>query len=271
MKEKRRQGWRHRLHEIIFEADTYAGKLFDVVLLVMILISILVVMLDSEKSFSSHFTEVLTIAEWVFTILFSIEYILRIIVTKKPMRYIFSFLGIIDFISTMPTYLSLFFPGSHYLLTIRVLRLLRVFRVLKLTRYTFASRVIVKSLEASRFKIMVFLSAMLVIVVITGAMIYLIEGEENGFTSIPRSVYWAIVTVTTVGYGDLSPQTGLGQFLASILMITGYAIIAVPTGLITAEIALRKAVSSNTNVCENCHCSEHDDGAKFCKLCGSAL
>lgn len=258
-----------RLHEIIFEADTFGGKLFDLLLLLFISLSVIIVMLDSVEEIRNRLGNVLYAAEWAFTIVFTFEYILRIMLVKKPFNYIFSFFGIIDFLAIIPTYLSLFFVGSQYLIVIRALRLLRVFRVLKFTRYTNALYVLIDSLKASKYKIAVFFGAVITMVIILGSLMYLIEGEQSGFTSIPRSVYWAIVTLTTVGYGDIAPQTVVGQAFASIIMVIGYAVIAVPTGIITVEMYKTKA--GNTQVCANCHCSSHDNDAKYCKYCGEKL
>lgn len=262
-------GIRARIHEIIFEAETPTGRTFDLALLIMILLSVLAVLLDSVPSIHSRYGDELLMAEWFFTILFTVEYILRILSAKRPSAYIFSFYGIIDLLAILPTYLSLVLVGSQYLLVIRVFRLLRVFRVLKLARYIGASKVLAVALRNSRHKIVVFLEVVLTMVVIMGSLMYLIEGEENGFTSIPRAIYWAIVTLTTVGYGDIAPHTVVGQFLASIIMIIGYAIIAVPTGIISVEMA--KATQTNTRVCKDCHCSDHDDNANFCKNCGESI
>ena len=261
---------KEKLYEIIFEADTREGKAFDVVLLIVILLSIALVMLESVPSLRIKFGSELRILEWAITIIFSIEYILRILIVRKPLRYIFSFYGIIDFLAVIPTYLSLFIVGSHSLIVIRVLRLLRVFRILKLTRYTNAGRTLARAMWASREKISVFIFFVLTLVIIIGTIMYLIEGEAHGFTSIPQSIYWAIVTLTTVGYGDISPQTSLGQFLASIVMIIGYAIIAVPTGIVTAEI-IKDTKNFSTQVCPNCLHDKHEDDAVFCKKCGSKL
>lgn len=259
-----------RLYEIIFEADTPAGKIFDVALLFVIVISVVLVMLESVNSFASRYLNVLRTLEWIITIIFTFEYILRILIVQKPIRYIFSFFGIIDLLSVIPTYLSLFAFGYQSLVVIRMLRLLRIFRVLKLTRYTQAGRFLMRAIWASRAKISVFIFFMLIIVVIMGTIMYLIEGETNGFKSIPTSIYWAIVTLTTVGYGDISPVTPIGQFMASIIMILGYAIIAVPTGIITSEI-IKPTPVKNTQVCHKCLYDKHDDDAVFCKKCGEKL
>lgn len=259
-----------RFYEIIFEADTRGGKIFDLVLLVVILISVALVMLESVPFIRENNQRILKITEWLITIIFTLEYTLRILIVKKPLQYFSSFYGIIDLLSVVPTYLGLIIVGSHSLVVIRMLRLLRIFRILKLTRYTQAGRTLGRALWNSRAKISVFVFFITIIVVIFGTIMYLIEGEENGFTSIPRSIYWAIVTLTTVGYGDISPTTPLGQFLASVIMIIGYAIIAVPTGIITAEI-IRPSTKNNTQVCPECLHESHEDDAVYCKKCGSEI
>ena len=265
--------WRKKLHIIIYEADTPAGKLFDVVLLIVILASILLVMLESVKSIDTKYHDFLNISEWIITILFSIEYIARIITVKKPIKYITSFYGVIDLLSTIPKYLSLFLVGSHSLVAFRALRLLRVFRILKLTRYIGASTTFVRALRSSRAKISVFLSFVVILCIILGTIMYLVESEESGFTSIPRSVYWAIVTLTTVGYGDIAPATPLGQLIASFIMIMGYGIIAVPTGIVSSEMTKvnKHEVQTNTQSCSNCLAENHQDDAKFCHNCGHTL
>lgn len=259
-----------KLYEIIFEADTKAGKWFDIVLLWAIIISVVVVFLESISELRNQYGNIFFYLEWFFTILFSIEYILRILSVKKPLGYIFSFYGIIDLLAILPTYLSLFVAGSQYLLVIRILRLLRVFRIFKLTHMIRQATILKKAMLASRGKIAVFLFAVLTMIVIVGAVMYVVEGPKNGFTSIPVSMYWAIVTMTTVGYGDISPQTPLGQFLASIVMIMGYAIIAVPTGIVSVEIA-DISKKSTTQVCPNCFKEGHDPDARYCKYCGVIL
>ena len=263
--------WRTKIYEVIFEADTPSGKLFDVLLIVAILLSVTVVFLESIEVLKNDYGRIFYALEWGFTILFTIEYLLRIICVNKPLKYIFSFYGIIDFLSIAPTYLSLIIVGSQYLLAIRILRLLRVFRVFKLTHLLTQSNILVGALKASRAKIAVFLFAVLTSVVVIGAIIYVVEGPENGFTSIPVSMYWAIVTLTTVGYGDISPQTPLGQFIASIVMILGYAIIAVPTGIVSVEIASAAKKQVTTQVCPNCLSEGHDKDATHCKYCGEKL
>lgn len=265
--------WRHRAHEIIFEADTPLGKTFDVVLLVMILASVAAVMLESVASIREHYGSELYIAEWVFTILFTIEYVLRLASVKKPLSYAKSMFGIVDLLAILPTYLSVLLPGAQSLLVIRSLRLLRVFRILKLGRYVDESHVLLTALRASRQKIIVFLTAVVTLVLLVGAAMYLIEGAESGFTSIPQSVYWAIVTMTTVGYGDIAPQSVVGKILASIVMILGYGIIAVPTGIVTAELTKVKPTRDlmNTQCCPSCAAEGHDKNATFCKFCGHKL
>lgn len=261
---------KENIYEIIFEADTRAGKLFDIALLIIILISVVLVMLESVPGIRQHHGELLTILEWGITLIFTVEYFVRIAVVRKPQRYIFSFFGIIDFLSILPTYLSLILVGSQSLVVIRMLRLLRVFRILKLTRYTQAGRTLAIAIWASREKISVFIFFVTILVIIIGTVMYLVEGEDSGFTSIPMSIYWAIVTLTTVGYGDISPATALGQFLASFVMIMGYAIIAVPTGIVTAEM-INPDLQKNTQVCPNCLHDKHDNDAIHCKKCGAKL
>lgn len=265
------ESFKERLHEIIFEADTPAGKWFDIVLLILIVISVLIVMFESVESLNSKYHNLFFVTEWVLTIAFTIEYFLRIWIVKKPSKYIFSFFGIIDFLAIIPTYLSLFFVGTHYLLVIRALRLLRVFRVLKLAQYLSESRILADALKASRTKIFIFIFTVLMLTCIIGSIMYLVEGPDHGFTSIPMSMYWAIVTMTTVGYGDIAPQTDIGKFLAAIVMILGYGIIAVPTGIVTSELTKLKPVSLNTQACTNCAEEGHDDDADFCKFCGEEL
>ncbi len=264
--------WNQKLHEIIYEADTRAGKIFDLVFIFTILASIVFVMLESVDSIDAKFHVFLNAAEWVITILFTLEYIARIITIKNPRTYIFSFYGIIDFLATVPKYLSLIFVGTHALVALRALRLLRIFRIFKLARYVGATANLVRALKLSRAKISVFLFAVFVLTIILGTLMYLIEGAENGFTSIPRSVYWAIVTLTTVGYGDIAPNTPLGQFLASIVMILGYGIIAVPTAIVTSEVTRReKSKDLNTQHCPNCSTDRHIDNAHYCHKCGEKL
>lgn len=270
MKEPAESDWRHKLYEIVFEAETPAGRAFDILVITLIVLSVIAVFLESVRSMREAFGSELRLVEWVFTILFSIELLLRMIAVKRPVRYLLSFYGLVDLLAILPTYLSLFIPGTQYLLTIRILRLLRIFRILKLTEYVLGGRVILTALRASKQKISVFLVAVLTIVTVVGSLMYVIEGEEHGFIDIPTSIYWAIVTMTTVGYGDLSPQTALGKLLASVVMILGYGIIAVPTGIVTAELA-RTAIPSSTHVCPECHAEAHDADAVHCKYCGAIL
>ncbi|MBS0011728.1 MAG: ion transporter [Bacteroidales bacterium] len=266
---------RERLYQVIFEADTREGKTFDVLLITAILISIVAVILDSVPHISATMHHIFVSIEWIITILFTIEYILRIIIVKKPLKYIFSFYGIIDLLAILPTYLGLIIAGRSSILVVRALRLLRVFRVFKLSRYTTAGNIITRSLAVSRAKIGVFLVAVTTIIIIIGTMMYLIEGPENGYTSIPQGIYWTIVTITTVGYGDLAPLTGLGQFIASLTMLTGYAIIAVPTGIVSAEMShqqkLLRRSGTGTKRCPGCMKPDHDDDATYCKHCGTRL
>ncbi len=261
---------RNKIYQIIFEADTPAGKTFDILLFFIIIISVVIVMIDSVSEIHDRFGTILLNIEWVITIFFTVEYLLRIYSSYKPGKYIFSFYGIIDLLSILPTYLSALISGSHFLIVIRMLRLLRIFRVLKLARYVKASNTLVHALKGGRRKIIVFLEAVFIIVVITGSLMYLVEGPENGFTSIPKSIYWAIVTVTTVGYGDIAPQTVLGQTIASFLMITGFAIIAVPTSIIGGEI-IKDELRKGKLKCNNCECNDNDNDSLYCKKCGKSL
>lgn len=266
-----RNSLKYKWYKIIFEHDTKAGRLFDEILLIIIVLSVMVVMIDSIKPINDKIGNILLAFEWLFTVLFTIEYIIRVLLVEKKSKYIFSFYGIIDFLSIIPTYLSLIYAGTQFLIIIRVVRLLRVFRILKLVRFTMASVYLIHALKHAREKIIVFLGTVLLIVTIMGALMYIVEGPESGFDSIPRSIYWAIVTITTVGYGDISPTTVTGQFIASILMITGYAIIAVPTGIITAEMSREKSKNQGTKVCLKCNNPDNEPDAVFCKKCGSSI
>ena len=262
--------WKHRLYLIIFESGTRGGKIFDVYLLIAIGLSVTVVMLESVQSIRSAYPVLIDSLEWFFTILFSLEYIARLLCVRQPLRYAWSFYGIIDLFAFLPSYIGLFIPTAGYLTTIRVLRLLRVFRVLKLAEFMQASETLRSALYASRRKIAVFLSFVMAVVLIMGTVMYLIEGEENGFNSIPRGVYWAIVTLTTVGYGDVTPHTVLGRVLACFIMIMGYGIIAVPTGIFSVE--LHQAVQAKeARTCGNCQTTEADRKASFCRRCGKPL
>ena len=261
---------RKKLYIIIFGTDTPAGKAFDVGLLIAILLSILAVMLESVPSLEQRFGQVFKWVEWILTIAFTMEYIVRIYVTDRKARYIFGFYGLIDLLSILPSYLSLILTGTQYLVVIRALRLLRVFRILKLGRFVGEGQQLSRALKASRHKIIVFLGSVITLVIIMGTIMYLVEGGENGFTSIPRSVYWAIVTLTTVGYGDIAPQTILGQTIASFVMIMGYAIIAVPTGIVTVELTKEKN-RVEMRECTCCNTMGHDVDAEYCKRCGEKL
>jgi len=262
--------WREKLHEIIFEADTPIGKAFDVVLIIMITLSVIAVMLDSVASIQLEYAFWLDLFEWLFTILFTIEYVLRLMSVRRPLLYATSFLGVVDLISILPSYISLFYTGAETLLVIRVLRVLRIFRVFKLAEYLGEADALMKAMRSSRKKIAVFLYTIFLFVVIFGSIMYLVEGEESGFTSIPRSVYWAIITLTTVGYGDIVPQTNFGQMIAAAVMIMGYAIIAVPTGIYSTEL-LKAYRETNNTACINCGEEGHDNDAEFCKYCGDKL
>ena len=264
--------WRKRLHEIIFEADTAAGKAFDVLLMISILASVIAVMLDSVTPIRASLGVTLNRIEWFFTLLFTLEYILRLLCVKQPIRYAVSFYGVVDLLAIVPTYLSILIPGSHYLLVIRVLRILRIFRILKLVQYLAEARLLVEALKASGRKITVFLFTVITLVIILGSLMYVIEGEAHGFSSIPRSIYWTIVTLTTVGYGDISPQTAIGQLLASVVMILGYGIIAVPTGIVTVQLSdVYRKKKITTQACPSCSAEGHDPDAIFCKFCGAKL
>lgn len=266
-------GLRRKLWVIVFGTNTRAGKYFDIILLWAILLSIIQVMLESVPSLNEKYDSFFQVAEWSFTILFTIEYALRLFIEKKASRYAFSFFGIIDLLALLPTYLTLFLTGGSYLVVIRAIRLLRVLRILKLSRYLGEAQLISGALVASRYKILVFLGAVFTLTIIIGTLMYLIEGGQNGFVSIPRSIYWAIVTITTVGYGDIAPQTVVGQMLASMIMLMGYAIIAVPTGIVTAEITAASLKSNDSDAVKECGDCGHitlDEGAHFCSKCGAA-
>ncbi len=267
----RASSWRRALHEVIFESETRAGKAFDIALLVSIVLSVAVVILESMAGVRAKHADALFLAEWFFTLLFTAEYMLRLMSVRRPLRYATSFFGTVDLLAIIPTYLSLFLPGSQYLTVIRILRLLRVFRILKLAEYLTEAETIVRALRASRRKISVFFFTVVTLVVIIGSVMYAVEEEANGFTNIPVSIYWAIVTLTTVGYGDLSPQTALGRVLASLVMIIGYSIIAVPTGIVTAEFARAGRKDVTAQACPDCSAQGHDPDASHCKYCGAHL
>ncbi len=263
--------FKKRLYEIIFEADTRVGKIFNISLLSVIVISVILVMLESVASIRLRHLHTLRVLEWIITGIFTIEFLTRVWVVKRPLKYILSFYGIIDLLALMPTYLDIILTGGHSLIVLRLFRMLRIFRIFKLSQYSVAGKIIFKAILDSRQKITVFILFVLLLAVVIGTMMYLIEGENHGFSSIPRSIYWSIVTLTTVGYGDLSPETSIGQFLASIVMLLGYAIIAVPTGIVTAAIIDSRKQASNTQVCSNCLLDKHEDDAIYCKRCGSVL
>lgn len=262
----RRDRWR----EIIFEAETPAGRRFDVILLWLIGLSITAVMLESVPSIAARYSAPLHAVEWFFTILFTLEYLARLWVVRHPLRYARSFYGVVDVLSVMPTYLMLLFPGAQALQVIRILRMMRMFRVLKMVRHVNGAELLVRALYASRAKVTVFFSFMLAITVIAGTLMYLIEGEERGFTSIPTGVYWAIVTITTLGFGDITPATGLGRILTSVLVLTGYAIIAVPTGIVSSEMSKLDGDDSS-DACPSCGVHGHLPDARFCRRCGSPM
>jgi voltage-gated potassium channel len=264
--------WRESLNDIIFGAEPPLGKGFDIVLIVMIILSIIMVMLDSVEVMQINYVKFFYIGEWFFTLLFTVEYLLRLICVRKPWRYIRSFFGIVDLLSILPTYVGLLVPSVKYMLALRVLRLLRVFRVLKLSEYMQEAHVLMNALDNSFRKIAVFLYVVLTLVIVFGSLMYVVEGSESGFTSIPKSVYWAIVTLTTVGYGDIAPQSPLGQIIASAIMIMGYGIIAVPTGVYSAELFKQYQADKITNdACPDCGATGHDFDANYCKYCGHPL
>jgi voltage-gated potassium channel len=265
-------GLRLRVYETIFESDTVAGRAFDITLLFLIVSSVTVVVLESVEAFRERFLAVLVPIEWFFTIIFTLEYLGRIWTVLNKRKYIFSFFGIIDLLSILPSYLTFFVPGAQSLMVIRSIRLLRIFRILKLTRFVGEGQYLVAALKASKHKIIVFLFTVVTTVFIMGTIMFLLEGPEHGFTSIPRGIYWAIVTMTTVGYGDLSPETDLGQLFASVLMILGYGVIAVPTGIVSAEMIHLKSKGNISNqTCPHCMKEGHDPDAVFCKFCGGKL
>ncbi|MGR9073646.1 MAG: ion transporter [Gammaproteobacteria bacterium] len=264
--------WREALNTVIFGSETWAGKAFDVGLIVCIILSVLAVMLDSVQSIQKHYGEALHLAEWFFTLLFTVEYVLRLISVYRPWLYFRSFFGLVDLLSILPTYLSLLLPGAKYLLIIRILRILRIFRIFKLTQYIGEAHFLLDALNNSRHKVLVFLYTVFTLVIVFGSLLYVIEGNHAGFTSIPKSVYWAIVTLTTVGYGDIAPQTPLGQIIAACIMIMGYGIIAVPTGIYSAELVKSYIdVKIRNDACPACGETGHDFDADFCKYCGHPL
>ncbi|WP_086478066.1 MULTISPECIES: ion transporter [Arenibacter] len=274
MKEERLKNWKSKLHEVIYGTHTKAGRLFDLILLGLIVYSVIIVMLESVPNIDKKYHAFLNISEWVVTILFTIEYILRIITINRPKKYIFSFFGVVDFLSTIPKYLSLLLVGSQFITAFRILRLLRIFRILKLVRFVGESNKLIRALSASKTKIFVFVFFVIIISVILGTVMYIVEGPQNGYSSIPHSIYWTVVTLTTVGYGDISPQTPLGQFIATMIMIIGYGIIAVPTGIVSAEYASNisdKKKMDQGRACQNCGADVLLNDAYYCRQCGFKL
>ena len=271
--EAARAPWRHRLHTIIFEADTRAGRTFDIALIIAIVTSIVLVVVETVTERQTPLGRAMFIAEWILTILFTIEYVARLVAVRRPAAYAKSFFGIVDLLAILPAYVSIVFAGGQYFLVVRALRLLRVFRIFKLAHFLSGAQVLTVAIRASRYKIAVFLFTVVTLVVIVGALMYVIEGGTNGFTSIPASMYWAVVTLTTVGYGDVAPVTTLGRFVASFVMILGYGIIAVPTGIVTTELinAARRPEDISGQACPSCSAEGHPVGARYCFRCGSAL
>lgn len=264
--------FKERWWKIVFESDTRAGRLFDVLLLVLIVLSVLTVFLESIGRLETRFGGYFHAVEWIFTIMFTVEYLLRLWLVRRPWAYATSFFGVVDLLAVVPTYISLLLPGTQYLLTIRVLRVIRVFRIFKLADYLKESHIIIEALKASRMKITVFLTAVILLVVCIGSILYIVEaGSNSGFDSIPRAMYWAIVTLTTVGYGDISPATPFGQFLAAIVMILGYAIIAVPTGIVSVAMTQASRHHESSVVCPHCTREDHRGDAEFCYHCGTRI
>lgn len=266
--------FRERIKIILYGTDTFLGRMFDLVLLGLILLSVILIMMETVQGINQKYHAQLIICEWIITVFFTIEYVLRIISIQKPIRYVFSFYGIIDLMAVLPMYLSIFFPGASVLSIIRALRFFRLFKILHIPQISHQSIQLREAIEASKEKILVFIYFVLISTIIIGSVMYLVEGKESGFTSIPMSIYWTIVTLTTVGYGDISPQTPLGQFIAAFVMILGYGIIAVPTGIVTAEFAkssLKNSVVSSKKTCKKCNSQVHFDHAQYCFECGTKL
>jgi voltage-gated potassium channel len=266
-----KNSWKEKLWKIVFQSDTRAGKLFDIFLLLAIIGSVFCVVLESVAEIDRLYGYILHKLEWFFTFLFTIEFILRLIIVESKRKYIFSFFGFIDFLTIVPSYLTLFFGGNQFLLVIRIVRLVRIFRILKLVRYLSEANILYSAIWASRYKVTVFLTTILCLVLIMGTLMFLIEGPDHGYTSIPQSMYWAIVTLTTVGYGDMAPKTSLGQAIASFIMVMGYGVIAVPTGIVSVEISNATKISLQTRTCSGCSKKGHEEDASFCKYCGSEL
>jgi voltage-gated potassium channel len=266
-------GWRRRAYEVIFESETPAGRAFDKVIVLAIVLSIAVVIVDSVPELRRRFPVSFDFAEWFFTLLFTLEYLARIVSVQRPWRYVRSFFGIVDLLSVLPTYLAVFIPETHALIDVRILRLLRIFRIFKLTDYVMEYQLLGEALAASRRKVLVFLSAVLMVVLILGTLLYVVEGPEHGFTDIPTSVYWAITTITTVGFGDITPKTNAGRFIASLMMLIGWGTLAVPTGIVTAEMTARRhsAGPAPARMCEQCGAGEHAAQARYCQMCGAQL
>ena len=265
------KGWRVRMYNIIFKADSFYGKLFDIILLVIILLSVGVVFIESIPRFNERYSNQLFRIEWLFTILFLAEYILRIICSPKPKKYILSFFGIVDLLAILPSFVAIAFPAVQPLLIIRAVRLLRVYRVLKLYQFIYEGNALLIALRNSFRKIFIFMVFIMILVLLLGSLMYVVEGAENGFNSIPLSIYWAVITLTTVGYGDIVPLTDLGKFISTFIMLLGYSILAIPTGIVSAEITKRSARQTKTKICPHCKESEHQKDAIYCKTCGTQL
>lgn len=267
------QHWRRRLYRVIWESDTPAGRLFDKVVVVAILVSVAVVMADSVQGWHTRFRATFTATEWFFTVLFTLEYLARLMTVERPLRYARSFFGVVDLLAVLPTYLALFLPELQALIDVRVLRLLRIFRIFKLTEYVAEYQVMGEALLASRRKILVFLSAVLMIVLVLGTLMYVVEGPGNGYTDIPTAVYWAISTITTVGFGDITPKTDFGRFIASVMMLIGWGTLAVPTGIVTAEMTMRRHARAPVapRSCEGCGATGYGPEANYCQQCGASL
>ena len=268
------RGWRRELHTIVFESDTRTGQLFDIVVIAAILLSVAVVIADSMQSLAWDVRAWLSVAEWLFTGLFTIEYLARLVSVRQPLRYATSFYGLIDLLSVLPTYLAIIWPEAHLLIDVRILRLLRIFRIFRLTAYMTEFTQLGRALHASRRKILVFLSFVLMVVLVMATLMYVVEGPANGFTSIPIAMYWAVTTMTTVGFGDITPRTDLGRLIASTMMLMGWGVLAVPTGIVTSEMTAQRrgwGAAAGLRQCAACRCGDHAEDASFCWHCGAAL